>query len=138
MIETSSFVSFLKIKENWSESKVTVKTKGSEYQLVSINPHGLNLKVKTQKRCRRFLLRTGRTRSRVLYGKSNQARRVNSTQYYCRLFERWSTGHSNCTQGNFTELAFFDEAVFIVKISCLLFNEKRKSVLAMISTICKI
>ena len=41
MIETSSFVSFLKIREKWSESKVTAKTKGSEYQLVSINPHGL-------------------------------------------------------------------------------------------------
>ena len=43
MIETSSFVSFLKIREKWSESKVTAKTKGSEYLLVSINPHGLTV-----------------------------------------------------------------------------------------------
>ena len=42
MIETSSFVSFLKIREKMSESKVIAKTKGSEYQLVSINPHGLS------------------------------------------------------------------------------------------------
>ena len=43
MIETSSFVSFLKIREKWSESKATAKTKGTKYLLVSINPHGLSL-----------------------------------------------------------------------------------------------
>ena len=42
-IESLSFVSFLKIRKNWSESKVTAKTKGSKYLLVSINPHGLTL-----------------------------------------------------------------------------------------------
>ena len=47
MIETSSFVSFLKIREKMSESKVIAKTKGSEYQLVSINPHGLTNSFRT-------------------------------------------------------------------------------------------
>ena len=49
MIETSSFVSFLKIREKWSESKVTAKTKGSEYLLVSINPHGLFFMINVEK-----------------------------------------------------------------------------------------
>ena len=40
---SSYFVSFLKIAERQSGSKVTVKTIGVGYQLMFINPHGLKI-----------------------------------------------------------------------------------------------
>ena len=38
-----SFISFSKIAERQSGSKVTIKTIGVGYQLMSMNPHGLKI-----------------------------------------------------------------------------------------------